>query len=357
MRGRFLSFVGSATLIVMSVHAGESATFQQQRFQLRWAETAESIAKSYKPFQKPDLGRSPGGMQFQFLPHCKFGPSSDYSCYMMDWGVRFVPPYPASLPYKSPGPIKGNVVSTGWVPIGEVHDGKELLETWRALSESGAPFDCDGEICHVMVKASDNPQQSTERTYAVCNVVRIHGVVGAPSGCDQMVIENRSVIWLKAILGSDMVLASMGLPDFSLRIRGVPPTYSLPSTRDIAASVGSALKGSILGLESETSGDEAVIGSASFRVSPVLSGWREILTVRVDLRRENWSKPETIGVTISTTIYVNRQNTDNPRDWSLPSQEQESTYINEIRDVIGVAASSFCKTAVRLDRENIACSK
>jgi hypothetical protein len=134
----------------------------------------------------------------------------------------------------------------------------------------------------------------------------------------------------------------MGLRDFTFRVPGVPPVYTLPSNEPVLKELQKAFQHTKIALISEVYEENTLIANASYRFSPILPGWREIVTVRVDLRRISWGEPAFLGVTISTTRYVNRQNTDRPQDWQLPSEQQETQYLSEIRTRMKEALESLC---------------
>lgn len=342
--------------VVNATHA-EEIRIRDQRFQLGWSTTASAAAESYAPVTEKQIEKQLSRSEHvDFLDQCGFGGSKDYKCYLSDWGVDYLPPFPIELPHRTPKlPGLGNEITWGWVPIDQVNQGKQKLTQWREMALSGAVFDCEDLICHVLVEGVNEKQDSTEITYAVCRVDRVGDVIGAPRWCEQMAIILGEEIWLHAIIGSYSVAYAMGRPDFSLRILPISPSHALPTMKVVAKAIDGAFRDPPLALESQSLGDNAIIAAASFRVSPVLEGWREIVTIRVDLREAYWNGPGAIGVIISTTLYVNRQNTSAPRDWSLPTRQQEVLYLAQIRRQIRGAVASLCKKAEWMNQEDVLC--
>jgi len=330
----------SLLVFASTASLADQVPMSEQRFELKWGSNSDSATRSYQSFTKENPEKHWGEHgEVTLRSPCEFGDIQEFRCYVTDWGVRYLPPFPTALPHRTPD-LPGNEIDREWAPISEVYDGPKVLERWQQLARSGEPFDCKGPICHLIVQGVS--KDNSETYYAVCQVAKVKAIVGAPEQCHQIIIVTKQTIWLQAITGSSVVKHKVGLPDFTYTVHGVPPEYKLPSNDPVLKELQKAFQHTKIALISELYEENTLIANASYRVSPILPGWREIVTVRVDLRRTSWSEPAFLGVTISTTLYVNRQNTDRPQDWQLPSEQQETQYLSEIRNRMKEALEALC---------------
>jgi hypothetical protein len=142
-----------------------------------------------------------------------------------------------------------------------------------------------------------------------------------------------------------------GLPDFEIRVD------SIPEGSRLSDRVASGLRSRPLNLEIEVESSKIILGMASRRPSQILSGWHEIVTVRVDISDSiSQGKPSSAAIKISTTVYVNRQNTDRPSDWTLPTRQQEILWVESIRKNIRKSLDGVCKRQEWHGRNELYCS-
>jgi hypothetical protein len=99
--------------------------------------------------------------------------------------------------------------------------------------------------------------------------------------------------------------------------------------------------------------DDSVQAIASYRPSPLLNGWRETVTITIMLKELN-DTPRGVGVTLSTTFLVNRQNTAR-EDYHPANAVQENLFLDRIRKVVDSATAAVCKHVIRLGPDEISC--
>ena len=58
---------------------------------------------------------------------------------------------------------------------------------------------------------------------------------------------------------------------------------------------------------------------------------------------------------IYPTIYVNRQNTDRPVDWTLPTKQQKLTWMESVRRNLRKALNGLCEEQRWLDQNELLC--
>jgi hypothetical protein len=155
-----------------------------------------------------------------------------------------------------------------------------------------------------------------------------------------------------AVRLSETSASTEKLPDFDIKIIG-----ARSKSDPLYGRVALALKSSPLNLEVELDNAETILGVSSRRLSKILLGWREIVTVRVDIYDNVGSASLPCeALKISTTIYVNRQNTDRSSDWTLPTNQQERRWVESIRRNLRKALTGFCKNQKWLGKGELRCN-
>jgi hypothetical protein len=95
---------------------------------------------------------------------------------------------------------------------------------------------------------------------------------------------------------------------------------------------------------------DRVWGNGPRRFSNVLSGnWFEWVQVEVELG-------PTLGITVSLDLLVNKQNTDQPQDWHLPTEQQQEEYSRAVRANITKELESACVKPVWKGSSELRCS-
>jgi hypothetical protein len=327
---------------------------QPLRFEARSGVKAAELRSAYQHISIKDLRRQLSLQHGIYSQSCAFGEVHQFECFSFDWGITYLPPYPIALPGAVPPiPGPGNTPVRRWVPVDEVRDGARTFGEWERSVVSGTVFNCRGMTCSTLVQVLVPGQGIDESSYAVCTVVRIEGQNGAPESCEQIAVRMGTDIWLSAVTGSEYSQASVGRPEFAYRLRGGPPRYRAPSKSAIADELKKALHDAPLSFRVD-GGQDSVTAVAAFRASPILNGWREIVTIEVLLKDLNETPPG-VGLVLNATVVVNRQNTPRQEDFHLPNDQQQELYLWRLRSTIDAAIRNLCRSVVELDSNEFSC--
>jgi hypothetical protein len=282
--------------------------------------------------------------------------------------MLFLPPFPVFLPRHEPTDPSGFESELSWAPIGQTRNGAHELSRWKDLAASGDLFDCNDESCSGIFHSFSNLEKGREEGLALCQIPRFGDVLGAPEHCDPVAIFGSDTAWIRILDGyngisSPLQPRSLAPDEHTIRIiRMLRP--SVDAVQQVAQSVDAvqqvaqkALAGPPLSL-STIMRTSSVVGTGSYRISPVLSGWREFVSViiNIELEFDHSGAITAIGVDISTSLYVNRQNTDRPEDWHMPSPQQDLTYFEAVRGNLKKLLAGLCKTHAWVDDQTLSCS-
>jgi hypothetical protein len=88
-----------------------------------------------------------------------------------------------------------------------------------------------------------------------------------------------------------------------------------------------------------------------FKTSTLFSPAREILTVQIAIQTEptgvDFRKPDTpishIFLTLSSTLYLNEQNTAQPTDWHMANDKQNERFVKIIKGRLKSNIGSLCR--------------
>jgi hypothetical protein len=329
-----------ALALAQNSYAQEATNLANHRFQLGiYDETAASAQEDYNRHRR-ELA------EFKGARVCSFDKIDTYRC--ASSSNSYLPPFPVALPFELPPSDAGNTADFTWAPIGEVRNGRQSVTQWNSQADKGSLFNCADNLCSVIVHAVGS--KSSTDTLAECRVTQANTVVGAPEDCRPVAIITSDETWIRVVAGYLWEEASIGLPDFDLQILHDPPL----KIDNVLKVTQESLGGPPLGFETQLS-RSSLIAVASYRLSPVLKGWRELITVRVDVD-ESYPPPPGVGLRLSTTLYVNRQNTDRPEDFHLPSEQQQHAYVEAIKAVLKAPLQSLCKKSIWKDSGTLSCS-
>jgi hypothetical protein len=245
----------------------------------------------------------------------------------LHWGIEN-PAWPIT--------IQGEVFI--FVPEKDTIDRLGIVARWRALAASGEPFDCDGSNCWVIVNSFS--KQSPQNLMSLCQVVKTKSGISQPESCVPLMTEIGDERYIVVEVASVPVPTAKGRPDFNLSIN----FKGQMKQDEIYTEIAKSLSNGPLSLSTEThTNQNYILATADDRASAVLRGsWRESITVRADVGPGDGGVGADTGITISTTIYVNPQNTARPSDWSLPNAEQEKAFIREIRNQLTGEFGKLC---------------
>jgi hypothetical protein len=261
----------------------------------------------------------------------------------------FKSPYPLELMHRAAwDPYFGPPIFA-WVPARLAVDGEKSVLRWFSLARASERLDCDDSYCMVFRSV---PGQNKQRT--LMNICRVP--VGTTSAKKEVcysvaTMEDSQPGWVRAIIG-------FGRPEDSGGGGGVFSTSWIVrglSLDPMAEVISRAFAAPPYSFAVDRLGTPPVIqltASQNSRPSPILAHWREFVSVDVFLYDVG---PKLTALTMKTTLQVNRQNTDRPQDWHRPSDEQETTYREQITRSMRKALERSCKTARWVNENNLDC--
>jgi len=341
------SFLLVSLMLVGSAGGEERSGWEGKRFGL--AVTAD-LGNAKLAYEKMMTGRGATALlakqTFREGTACSFDGVTGYYCRQDDPNT-YLPPFPVALPYKFARETE-RVPIFGWAPVSKAVRGGELVSQWEKLATVGSVFDCEGATCATLVRGLPSPAENQEGILALCAVTKLKKGFGPPERCRAVAVTQGNESFISIVtgftfrlgVGSTVVSFPPGRPDFRISIIRKP----ILEVSAVVSRMAKILAAAPLSLATDV-GQERVIGSAQYRVSPFLPGHRELVTVRVDVRSSDEVEPPFVGMEIGLTLYVNRQNTDRPGDWHLPSPQQEAHYLGKIRGLLRSPLATLCGTA------------
>jgi hypothetical protein len=252
---------------------------------------------------------------------------------------------------------------TFWAPVSEALNGALRVEEWEKLSKGQTVFGCSqsGGTCKKIIPViSVDPR---ERMLAKCEVNKVKGTFGPPTNCQPLMISDGKNTWIKVFMIQEQQVAFSMSPRFDVLI------YSKPNAKMMSQAVSkldTMLSSAPFNLITEVKNayfrrednyfkeeDKSILGTASNRVSTVLSAGRNTVREDVEIFISTSSKPpierrELRGILISLNInivlYVNSQNTNRDIDWVRPSKTQQSEYKNFVLEKLKLNLQSLCNS-------------
>lgn len=299
--------------------------------------------------------------------------------------VDYIPPYPLAehngKQFKSPD---GDELQTVFIQAETVNNAQSFISFLQLSAADETKFDCDqGIICKVVISGKVNKRWNTHEGetgigdkleyYSICSVYVGDAIRSIPFQCRALVvidIENKK-LYVHAAISPTYALYHIGFP---------PPDIILKVPFDKGAEV----EQKFLNLLSERLATETpfkfeekrglasgVILSSYGKVSGIIKGWREISTLRIDfIKGASLRYDEIFSQTLddesdrnnlrfqlnfASTVYLNKQNTQEASDWSLPSDIQGRTYDRAVRNAIIAFIKDFCPGFKDLGNETFYC--
>ena len=383
---------------------------REARYEIKEFVTPDIAQRSFASVSKVSVGRtckSEGGCVGPGIPSELAAPYSPQE--LADAHVRQVlePPFEVV-------PLKRRWIEDiyGWVPTATSRSGDDTLKKWRSWANEGRTFDCvenpwdlepgnppenmaRGEtvgLRTVGFQASaparpkfesclivtTTPPINDAINLALCHVLSVGGVSGAPAECRAIAVLSPTESWVFARVAALMHLsASLGRVDFTISIfhsslrdldehSDKPPAIKVSSgstDEAFVAAVVKALSSPRLSLSvatddvfSDGTYIHTVVGTADYRTSPIIENWRERVTVRVDVKSHQESaRAAILSVEVSTTLAFSKQNTSRTLDYTLPTPQQEAAYIDAIKTALRFNLNSACKQGQWVGENNLRC--
>jgi hypothetical protein len=231
-------------------------------------------------------------------------------------------------------------------------DASPQIDQWRSQAKQMAVSDCVNGYCIIIVQAVVTGRRwlSTDvgaDGLAACEVGFVADKWGAPVHCSLIYLATHKDLYVAVKAERVTTLAYVGRPGFDIRLAG------------IKAEVPELLRASKAGLESKPLDlpvdlrNQFALGVADARSSVIFPGYREIVTVRVDMA----ARYSTACAVISTDLLVNRQNTDAPTDWHRPSSQQQSSYIAAVKSALKSQFERSCQSPRWDDDKTLICDE
>jgi hypothetical protein len=218
----------------------------------------------------------------------------------------------------------GGVPTLGWRRADELKGAERFAAGLRRDAAARALLDCRGPTC-LTVLPTTTPREKEQgvSTLSVCSVKLVVGMPGPPSRCQEALKQNaRSGLLIRGQVGQPFNSCSMGLRDFDavFKNRGA----DVASVRKLVGEVLRAKPFNLTVMEDRN----ALVGIRAHLPSDVMIGWREWVTVRVEID----TRGTDAGTTIYTTMLVSKQASANREAWTPPSEPQEGAYLRALRD-------------------------
>lgn len=330
-------------LILIALTFGKEATAEAEpdRFAAYGIVSVQEAAEEYKEIQATiqELSKKGGDRQVQ----CSAGFGHSGPCIETERGEAiFLPPFIAVLPDQASSGSR-----FGWAPVYAISDGEGIFRKWQEQAARAELFNCNiYNLCTIIVPTSQ------VNGLAACKIeIARDGKTGAPRYCRAIAVRDDNHIFLQIVSKRETPpqASGEGRRDFDLEIVGLGAEL-FPRLKTIAID---ALSAQPLNLAAEIHASGDVLGVASYRRSDVLPGWREIVTIRLEFLERS---PNSSGIEVASTLYVSRQNTDRPYDWTLPSREQEALWIEAVRVNLRKGLSTLCKKPLWRDTRVLLCN-
>jgi hypothetical protein len=302
------------------------------------------------------------------LGACAAKTGAAYQCWRTNQRTRvsavdFVPPYPSAI--EDLPAVQAEVGTrferdTVWLEAAAVRDGAARHLAWTQDAAAGRVYDCAGLTCKTIVRGTLRLKTGRqlgppETAIAQCDVAVIRGTRGAPSRCQPLAVVHDGSLLLSAT-------ASLVRPPGR---RLTPPRYDLyvTNTRMTAAqmtmAVNRALAAAPLSFETDIE-QNAVIGNATFRVSPIDARFHETATITAIVTGPDRSfedrdfTADSYAVRFVTSFYVSPQNSERHEDLTYPPDTYQAAYAAAFKKGIFAQLGAGCAGSWR-DAEVIAC--
>lgn len=335
------------TMAVLGFHTTDSAPRHCGAFRLREFECTRYAARLAGLEELMDVARAPYALPLPAVdPH--LGVLYEASSAPEPAGASA-----SGLTVERKGPLAG--AEFGWVPLEQTIDGPRVAEAWEHLARVGTPFACSNmapagaeQAIAASAPTTDTVQPTSctrllvaatphdEPGIAACNVVRLpKGRTGAPYHCTFVLLARQ---------GKTYIRAATAFFNHSYAFGGRPDLFiELPQEMSMGVN-DSAREATIVRLLSEAlqrppfkltiqRDQHDVMAISDYHYSDVLRQWAWE-TIRI--------RPYGL-ITVSTTLYVSRQNSDNPADWDRPSPQVETAYLAALTGVLRASIGSLCK--------------
>jgi hypothetical protein len=228
------------------------------------------------------------------------------------------------------------------------------IDEWQSQSEQRAVSDCVNGYCIIVVPALITGWRWLSRDVgakglAACEVATVADKRGVPVHCSILYLTTDTDRYVAVKAGPVTAEAMVGRPDFDLRLVGT--NVEIPELLRVSkAGLESKPLDLTVGLQNQFA---LGVTDIDGRPSVIFPGYREIVTVRVDMV----AAPSAVCATISTNLLLNRQNTAAPTDWHMPSWEQQSSYVAAVKTALKSQFERTCQSPRWDDDKTLMCDE
>jgi len=229
-----------------------------------------------------------------------------------------------------------------WVPVSEAAGGSERLRVLEDHLGASDPIACDDFRCYFSRIGSDWVSKAS--ILASCASFKVGDVYSAPD-CRPLAFREAGESWVLALVGrygedEGHYGPPLGASQFPTGVSG-----GLPSDLEIRRAVAEALTTPQVSLSlASIPVPNRIVAGIDGRVSTILAPLRETVTVDVEMVHSDFGD-NVVGLWPEIRLYVNRYNTDDPKDWHLPSVREDDTYRRAILLALKKKLATLCRNA------------
>ena len=226
------------------------------------------------------------------------------------------------------------------VPLKNVDNHQELMKTWSALAQKRELFDCEDEVCRILIENNlSTENEVVERRLYVCDVIKTKANIGVPDNCNVLLIEKLPQTIVKTYLKVKATgYPSRGVPDYTIKIFSEDKMDSDALFKILLKEFSDEP----YVFNAEIYNSSKFLAISDGRSSPILKGWRERTSITVDALPVKNKTESFFGVTVTTTLYVNKQATAEAKYWSAADRINENLYVATIKSIVLKAIEEYC---------------
>lgn len=294
---------------------------------------------------------------------------------------KAVSPFLGELPEENREPLayQGKLgVEDLLVPVQDVQDGPDYYHHLLRIARNG------GNRC-VANGTSTSPTRMCETLIVVdlerTQNRRIEAILSCEAGsyaCAPLAVQKGEQIWLRAHIASitedtPRGCAQLSSDAFIPRVSELATalgrkdrTFIVENNiNDVGQIIVNILESDPLKFNTSMQTRQrslTIEATASSRKSPILVGWREIVTIRIEIdavenkgtRRKNlkteeleYVNQEHSAIDLVTTLYISKTNTTDHTEWHMPSIQQADIYVNELYSIINRGLALIAPRGIR----------
>jgi hypothetical protein len=313
---------------------------------------SQTVGKTLSPVSLSELQESRGESQSRRVAAVNTGRFQSclqkpkiLRCTRIEDGFQFFPPF---LPKTDANSQEVNSFNSSlwarysWAREAQVKNGDSFIATLLQAAHSHALSNCEMDNCSLAISV---PQLPNSERIELCTVEQVQNEVGPPHNCEAIAARYDAEWWVEVIDGVEPISLPQGMSSvYRLDIVGLPRAA-------IFSVLDRAIAGLPLVMPNRAVKTDHILAIAPRRFSHILAGgWFEWPQILVELDDE-------FHVEISLDLIVNKQNTDDPADWHLPTDQQMEEYQKAIAESVTKALTAVCVGPRWEGTRELACDK